>query len=60
MSKYRVAIVAEFESDMAQVDLARWITVSCEPLAGQTLKKLTLTTFELEELDYPDVDLTKI
>lgn len=52
--KYRIAIVAEFESDLDSATLFTEIQNKGEGL------DVEFTTLELEELDYKDIDLDKL
>lgn len=59
--KFRVAIVAEFESELNLTLLASNLNISCLDKYGvNKVVNVKLETFQLEELDYKNVKLEKL
>ena len=58
LKKYRVAIVAEFESDLDLNYLGDNIYISLDN--KEKSLDFKFTTFEVEQLDYPKVNLEEI
>ena len=58
--KYRVAIVAEIESKLDLHTLGTRLIVASSVDNVNDIDSLTYETFEIEEIDYPEVDLTKL
>lgn len=59
MAKYKIALVAEFESGESIKVLGKNLELNLK-IGDQILEKLKFTTLEIEEIDYPKVDLTKV
>lgn len=61
LGKFKVAIVAEFESELDLTVLSGCVTICCPDLNGENkIQKVLIETFEIEELDYKKIDLTGV